>query len=106
MYNGFVSDYDEQLNAAFAEFQSQNIQQLVLDLRYNPGGSVNSATALGSMITGISSGIFAKLQYNSDLQSLNTNYDFTSTLSEGDAINSVGLRQGICHHHRKFGIRK
>ena len=93
MYNGFVSDYDEQLNAAFAEFQSQNIQQLVLDLRYNPGGSVNSATALGSMITGISSGIFAKLQYNSDLQSLNTNYDFTSTLSEGVDINSVNLNK-------------
>ena len=92
MYNGFVADYDAQLNAAFAEFQSQNIQQLVLDLRYNPGGSVNSATALGSMITGISSGIFAKLQYNSDLQSLNTNYDFTSTLS-GEAINSVGLNK-------------
>ncbi|MDA9970500.1 S41 family peptidase [Flavobacteriaceae bacterium] len=92
MYNGFVADYDAQLNAAFAEFQAQNIQQLVLDLRYNPGGSVNSATALGSMITGISSGIFAKLQYNSDLQSLNTNYDFTSTLS-GEAINSVGLNK-------------
>ena len=91
MYNGFVADYDAQLNAAFAEFQAQNIQKLVLDLRYNPGGSVNSATALGSMITGISSGIFAKLQYNSDLQSNNTNYDFTSTLSEGVAINSVGL---------------
>ena len=93
MYNGFVSDYDEQLNAAFAEFQAQNIQQLVLDLRYNPGGSVNSATSLGSMITGISSGIFAKLQYNSDLQSNNTNYDFTSTLSEGVAINSVNLNK-------------
>jgi len=62
-------------------------------LRYNPGGSVNSATALGSMITGISSGIFAKLQYNSDLQSLNTNYDFTSTLSEGVDINSVNLNK-------------
>ncbi|AOR29419.1 peptidase, S41A family [Formosa sp. Hel1_33_131] len=91
MYNGFVADYDAQLNTAFGEFQAQNIQKLILDLRYNPGGSVNSATALGSMITGLSNGIFAKLQYNSDLQSNNTNYDFTSTLSEGDAINSVGL---------------
>ena len=54
MYNGFVADYDEQLNAVFAEFQSQNIQNLILDLRYNPGGSVNSARILGSMITGIS----------------------------------------------------
>jgi|TARA_B110000902_G_scaffold266672_1_gene355416 C-terminal processing protease CtpA/Prc len=91
MYNGFVADYDAQLNAAFGEFQAQNIQKLILDLRYNPGGSVNSATALGSMITGLSNGIFAKLQYNNDLQSNNTNYNFTSTLSENVAINSVGL---------------
>ena len=32
MYNGFVSDYDAQLNAAFAEFQAQNIQQLDIGL--------------------------------------------------------------------------
>jgi len=91
MYNGFVSDYDAQLNAAFGEFQAQNIQSLILDLRYNPGGSVNSAAALGSMITGLSNGVFAKLQYNSDLQSNNTDYNFRSTLSEGNSINSVGL---------------
>ena len=95
MYNEFVSDYDGQLNAVFAEFQSQNIQQLILDLRYNPGGSVNSARNLASMITGISNGIFAKLQYNNDLQANNTNYNFTSTLSEGVAINSVGLNKVI-----------
>ena len=93
MYNGFVADYDEQLNAVFAEFQSQNIQHLILDLRYNPGGSVNSARILGSMITGISNGIFAKLQYNNDLQSNNTNYDFKTTFSDGIAINSVGLNK-------------
>lgn len=91
MYNGFVADYDAQLNAVFAEFQSQNIQKLVLDLRYNPGGSVNSAAALGSMITGITNEVFAKLQYNNDLQSNNTNYDFTTTLSDGTTINSVNL---------------
>ena len=93
MYNEFVADYDEQLNAVFAEFQSQNIQHLILDLRYNPGGSVNSARILGSMITGISNGIFAKLQYNNDLQSNNTNYDFKTTFSDGIAINSVGLNK-------------
>jgi carboxyl-terminal processing protease len=91
MYNGFVADYDGQLNDVFAEFQAQNIQHLILDLRYNPGGSVNSATLLGSMITGLSNGVFAKLQYNNDLQSNNTNYDFTSTLTGGGSINSVGL---------------
>ena len=93
MYNGFVADYDGQLNTVFAEFQAQNIQHLILDLRYNPGGSVNSASVLGSMITGISNEVFAKLQYNSDLQNNNRNYNFTSTLSEGVALNTVGLNK-------------
>ena len=54
---------------------------------------MNSATALGSMITGLTNGVFAKLQYNSDLQNNNTDYNFTSTLSEGNAINSVNLNK-------------
>ena len=43
MYNGFVSDYDSQLNDVFGAFKAQNVQYLILDLRYNPGGSVNTA---------------------------------------------------------------
>ena len=91
MYNGFISEFDSQLNAAFGDFQSQNIQHLVLDLRYNPGGSVNSSAALGSMITGFSDGIFAKLQYNSDLQTNNRNFNFSNSLSEGGTINALNL---------------
>lgn len=93
MYNGFFSDFDNQLNNAFGEFQAQNIQHLVLDLRYNPGGSVKSASALGSMITGFSNGVFAKLQYNNDLQNNNSNYNFSSSLYQGGAINSLGLNK-------------
>ena len=92
MYNGFVADYDSQLNDVFGEFKGQNIQYLILDLRYNPGGSVNTATELGSMITGIDNEVFAILKYNSDLESNNSTYDFTNTLSESEtAINSLGL---------------
>ena len=91
MYNGFISEFDSQLNTAFGDFKSQNIQHLVLDLRYNPGGSVNSSAALGSMITGFSDGIFAKLQYNSDLQTNDTNFNFSNSLSQGVAINALNL---------------
>ena len=91
MYNGFVGDYDAELNTVFGDFKAQNIEHLILDLRYNPGGSVNTAAALGSMITGISNEVFARLQYNSDLESNNTTFDFTTTLSNGATINSVDL---------------
>jgi C-terminal processing protease CtpA/Prc len=70
MYNGFYSNYDSQLNDAFGALKSQGITDLVLDLRYNGGGSVQTATRLASMITGFFTGqIFAKQQWNAKIQS-------------------------------------
>lgn len=69
MYNGFYPSYDSQLNTVFGNFQSQNVTDLVLDLRYNSGGSVSTATKLASMITGQFTGqIFAKQQWNAKAQ--------------------------------------
>jgi len=69
MYNGFYAGYDSQLNAAFGTLKSANVTDLVLDLRYNSGGSINSATKLASMITGQFTGqLFAKQQWNSKAQ--------------------------------------
>jgi len=69
MYNGFYSSYESQLNAVFGTFVSQNVTDLVLDLRYNSGGSVATATKLASMITGQFSGqLFAKQQWNAKAQ--------------------------------------
>lgn len=90
MYNAFTSNFDNALTAAFSEFQANNIQHLVLDLRYNPGGSVNSAAHLGSLITGQFSGqVFAKLQYNSLQQGDNFNYTFTTNPSNSLNLNKV-----------------
>jgi carboxyl-terminal processing protease len=70
MYNGFYSDFDTELNNAFASLKSQAVTDLVLDLRYNGGGSVQTAARLASMITGQFTGqVFAKQQWNSKIQS-------------------------------------
>lgn len=70
MYNGFYSTYDNQLNTVFGSFQTQNVTDLVLDLRYNSGGSISTATKLASMITGQFTGqLFAKQQWNAKAQS-------------------------------------
>lgn len=91
MYNGFYSNYDINLNNAFGTLKSQGITDLVLDLRYNGGGSVLSATRLASMITGQFTGqIFSELTYNSKKSSRNTKYLFTNMMGSVP-INSLNL---------------
>lgn len=92
MYNGFVGEFDSELNNAFGTFKTENIDHLILDLRYNPGGSVRTATVLGSMITGgFNNQVFATLKYNEDLQNNNYDYIFTDELTNGTSINSLNL---------------
>jgi len=70
MYNGFTANFDSQLNQAFGTLKSEGVSELVLDLRYNGGGSVLTASRLASMITGQFNGqLFAKQQWNSKIQS-------------------------------------
>lgn len=91
MYNGFIAGSEAGLNNVFADFKANNIQHLVLDLRYNPGGRVNVTTYLASMITGQFTGqVFEKLIYNENLQSENKDYLFADNFG-GTAINSLGL---------------
>ncbi|WP_428224673.1 S41 family peptidase [Flavobacterium sp.] len=96
MYNGFFSAFDTQLNEAFGSLKANGISDLVLDLRYNSGGSVATATRLASMITGQFTGqTFAKQQWNSKYMAstdpANLINPFTNTLGNGSAINSLGL---------------
>lgn len=93
VYNGFNRNFDNELNTAFAEFQANNVQHLILDLRYNPGGSVLTASYLGSMITGQFTGdIYSKLVYNSGLQELNSEFNFVNSF-ESNTINSLNLNK-------------
>ncbi|MDN3492280.1 S41 family peptidase [Winogradskyella bathintestinalis] len=92
MYNGFIQNFDSSLNAAFAQFQAAGVTELVLDLRYNGGGSVQTAAYLGSMITGQFTGeIYSKLFYNENLSSNNRNYLFTNSIQNVGSINSLNL---------------
>ena len=120
MYNKFVGavdsdgdgtieyDFDQALIDAFASFQSDNITELVVDLRYNGGGSVRTCTYLASLITGQFTGtIFAQQQWNSKLMayfdSLNNNSDpdddfdlndyFVDTTHTGVAIQGLQLNR-------------
>jgi C-terminal processing protease CtpA/Prc len=77
VYNGFTSAYDKTLgnsydillNNTIADFKSQGINKLILDLRYNGGGSVLTSMYLASMIYGTNTNqVFAEYNYNNLVQ--------------------------------------
>lgn len=99
MYNSFLSQFDEQLNNAFAMFRAQSITHLVLDLRYNGGGSVNTAIILGSLISGNpTTDVFSTEEWNPEIQQQFLNSDpsrltnfFKNSTNGGTTLASLNL---------------
>jgi C-terminal processing protease CtpA/Prc len=103
VYNFFASDsgnesntYDKQINSIFGSFKSAGVDNLIVDLRYNPGGSVVSTTRMASMIVSqLNTGnIFYILKFNSIIGEDKEN--FASNI-DGENINNIGNNlQKIC----------
>lgn len=92
MYNGFRSNFDGELNSVFGAFKAEAIDELVLDLRYNSGGSIETAKDLASMITGQFEGdVFAFQTYNENFDNDQLNFD--NQIRSGAAINSLNLER-------------
>ncbi|MFH6604271.1 S41 family peptidase [Maribacter algicola] len=96
VYNGFTNEYDEDLNNAFGDLKAAGVNHLVLDLRYNPGGSVNTARLLASMIYGTNtSNLFLRQRWNAKVQSqLNKEQledYFSDKTGDGSTINTLNL---------------
>ncbi|RDY61254.1 S41 family peptidase [Flagellimonas nanhaiensis] len=69
MYNRFLSSFNVELNDAFGKFVEDGATELVLDMRYNPGGSVNTSRLLASMIYGTNtSDLYIRQRWNSKIQ--------------------------------------
>ncbi len=65
-YTSFISDYNDELKSVFANFKSEGITDLILDLRYNGGGSVATAKLMAGMIgsASLAGGLFIRSSYN------------------------------------------
>jgi carboxyl-terminal processing protease len=95
MYNGFTSNYNEQLNQAFGSLKSAGVTDLVMDMRYNPGGSVNTSRLLASMIYGTDTNkLYIRQRWNSKIQpqlSSSQLEDYFANSTGQTPINSLGL---------------
>jgi C-terminal processing protease CtpA/Prc len=99
MYNAFIRTYDKELNTAILQLKTQGVNELILDLRYNSGGSVSTAIYLSSMITGQFKGqLFTKEHWNKKIQDYFEQKDptslvsnFTDKMSDGTALNHLNL---------------
>ncbi len=99
VYNQFLDEFDDDLNAVFGRFKSEGVTDLVLDLRYNPGGSVLTSQRLSSMVYDadpekvFSSSIYND-KYNAFLASENVDVNryFQNTVNN-QPLNSLNLGQ-------------
>ena len=100
LYNQFSSSYDAKLNNVFNSFNTENINELIIDLRYNGGGSVRTATYLGSMITGQFTGqLYSKEVWNDKVQGAYSadrffNY-FTDEIKKTDEDGTIIVQESI-----------
>lgn len=94
-YTGFTRRYENELNQAFGQFKADGVTDLVVDLRYNGGGSVETAVGLAGMITGQFTGqTFYKEIWNADRQAeFSSNGVFKDKTSTGNNLNSLNLEQ-------------
>ena len=95
-YSRFLRDFDEELNDALSQLKSQGITDLVLDLRYNPGGSADTARFLASMIYGTNTNdLFSRQRWNPKRQenfsTASLEDYFTDRVASGSLINSLNF---------------
>lgn len=55
-YNQFNGNYDRQVLQAIGSFRGQGIKDIILDLRYNPGGDVSTAAKIAAALSGADAG--------------------------------------------------
>lgn len=69
MYRSFNRNFNVELNEVFGQFVSDGVTDLVLDMRYNGGGSVNTSRLLASMIYGTNtSDLYIRQRWNDKIQ--------------------------------------
>jgi carboxyl-terminal processing protease len=75
-YNSFVEQFDADILNAISELKSRQVSELILDLRYNSGGSTSSAAKLMALCAPVNSNdVFAIFRGNNTLGDYTPSFD-------------------------------
>jgi carboxyl-terminal processing protease len=91
-FRTFISTADPALDGVFAQFQAQNVRDLIIDVRYNGGGLVSVAERLGDLIGGAAlpaGSIFSRTLFNPDRASNNDERRFAQLANSIAMLDSV-----------------
>jgi C-terminal processing protease CtpA/Prc len=89
--SSFIDLTESELNTVFDQFKAQNVDTLVLDLRYNGGGLIRVANQLSSQIAWpqVNGQVFVQYRYNDK----NSNKNESSAFSLGNGRQALGLKK-------------
>ena len=98
MYRQFNRNFNNELNDVFGQFIANGVTDLVLDMRYNGGGSVNTSRLLASMIYGTNTDeLYIRQRWNDKIQEETPeeqlNDFFANQISSGVPLNSLNLNR-------------
>lgn len=95
--DGTESAYNEQMKQIFAQFKAQSLDAFILDLRYNNGGFIQCAQALGSLLvpTSAMGQDFINLTHNAQANPQVKHYPVDSDYSDANLdLNKVYILTG------------
>ncbi|MEM7562462.1 MAG: S41 family peptidase [Pseudomonadota bacterium] len=91
VFSSFLNTSLAELDPVFTQFNAAGVDELILDLRYNGGGSISVARDLASYIKSTLSSnndLYVQLRHNDKRQSNNFNYNFKP---ESNSLNLTDL---------------